>query len=148
MNIATHLIRKGASRIIADREVKRIRREHDEFIRTAKLGTTYYTLKPATTYDPLTNRPVHIAYTFVRQGRGLLTGQLIADGHGTPSWDIWYNNGPLTAQRMPTAADYRAEDDRAFAAFNGRAQQKIAADAMAEIQRLYPASAEHLLAAA
>jgi len=139
MNLGQHLVRKAASSVISARAVKQIRREHDEFVRTAQLGTVYYTLAPSTTSEEFTRRPVHTALTFVKVANwGPRTGQLITDG-GTGSWTLWYQLGPLTATRMPTAADHTAADERSYAAFSRRAQ--------AEIQTLFPASVKHLVAA-
>ncbi|MCX4750931.1 hypothetical protein OG455_41355 [Kitasatospora sp. NBC_01287] len=146
MNIATHLIRKGASRIIADREVKRIRAEHDEFVRNAQIGVTYYTIKPYCQYDEQPGRPVHVTYTFTAHGRGIRAGQLITDS-GSGSWAIWYQNGPLTTTRLPTAVDHRDADDRAFGGAAAAAQQRVTAAVEAEMRRLYPASVDQLIAA-
>lgn len=139
MNLGQHLARKAASSVISSRALKQIRREHDTWASSADLHTAYYTLQATSTSDPLTQRPIHSTFTFVKVEKwGPRTGQLIADG-GTGSWTLWYQYGPFTTTRMPTAADCTAEDDRAFAAFQCSTQ--------AQIQQLYPASVEHLVAA-
>jgi hypothetical protein len=140
MNLATHLIRRGASRILAAREVNRIRAEHDAWARTATIDTTYYTGYPHCQYDEQPGRPVHIPYRFTGKGHGHRASQLITDT-GAGSWDLWYQHGPLTTQRMPTSADYRKDDNRAFTAFAAQ-MNEINARVDAEMRRLYPASLE------
>jgi hypothetical protein len=146
-NLLHNAIRKGINARAIQREITRIRAEHDAFVRTATLGTTYYTAEPHSTYDGYTGRPVHVPITFTRKGSGIHAGQLIAADSNSPSWAIWNQYGPLTTQSMPTADDYRNADDAAFAGASARMQQQTTAAATAEIRRLYPVSARHLVAA-
>lgn len=144
-NLLHGAIRRGINARAIQREVARIRAEHDEFVRTATLGATYYTLQPHSRYDEYTGRPVHVPITFTRKGSGIHAGQLIAAGSNSPSWAIWNQFGPLTTQPMPTADGYRNADEAAFAGASARMQQQITATA--EIRRLYPVSAQLLVAA-
>ena len=146
MNLGSYILRQAYDAVGTRKHLDKIRAEHDEWARTAQLGTPYYSVAPTGVYENLTNRKIHSRHTFTERGRGIWTGQLLTD-HGSPSWVLWREIGPLTTQRMVTAADCRAGDDGAFAAFTQKAHDRIAAAAYAEICRLYPESTKQLVAA-
>lgn len=146
MNIGSFLAQKAYDTIGTRKHLDRVRAEHDEWARTAKVPGVYYTARPVTTYEGLTGRKIHNRYQFVKRGTGIWVNQLMPD-NGPGSWITWRDHGPLTATKMLTAADCRADDEYAFGVFTQRAHDEIAAAALAEIQRLYPASAELLVAA-
>lgn len=138
-NLLHHLVGKTINANFSRQQVAKIRREHDDWARTAQLGTVYYTALPHCQYDEQPGRSVHVRYVFTKNGSGHRAGQLITDT-GNGSWDLWYQNGPLTTQRMPIADDYRSADEKAFAGAAARMQQQVAAQVEADMRRLYPAS--------
>jgi hypothetical protein len=119
-----------------------VRREHDAWARTAKIGVTYYTVQPTSPLrsdDPF-SRAAHSTFTFVKVANwGPHTGQLITDG-GTGSWTLWYQYGPFTTTRQTTGADHDAADRRAEAAAMRGAEAAVTAAVQDEMARLYPAS--------
>lgn len=123
-------------RILAD-----VRREHDEWMRTAELRVPYYTVRPTVEHrrDMPHTRDLHAEYVFTRRGAFGLPNQLIADW-GSPSWRLWLENGPFTREPKPTAESLRAADQLAEAANLRHMRERINAGVLAEIERLYPAS--------
>lgn len=127
--------------------VAAVRREHDAWMRTARLGVRYWTVAPAITagnnamsdaYD------IHGEYIFTGPAGFGMPNQLKAEG-GTTSWRVWYQHGPLTTVPQQTAASWEAAHAGRHAAETARMQQAINDAAIAELRRLYPASVNALV---
>lgn len=140
--------------------IRKIRREHDEWMRTVQLNVPYYTVDPTSPArdDMSWTRNIHSSYVFDgRKGQWPQNHQLRATS-GALSWDIWFQNGPLTTEWQPTQAHYEAEWDRnegkILAGWNTRLMGEIDPGAratheraMADIKRRYPESAKILAGA-
>jgi hypothetical protein len=133
----------------SQRALDAARREHDEWARTAKLGTPYYTVLPTLGEDLLKagriNAVSHTSYTFDKRANwGVYTGQLMAGQ--TPSWSIWRQNGPLTLEQKWTHADQRRRDEEISEAFGRGMDQRVLERFLSERLREYPATAAILAA--
>lgn len=127
--------------------VAAVRREHDTWMRTARLGVPYWTVAPAiaaadnamdSAYD------IHGQYVFTGPAGFGMPNQLKAEG-GTTSWRVWYEHGPLTTVPQQTAASWEAAHSAGHAAEIARMQQAVNDQAIAELRRLYPASVKALV---
>jgi hypothetical protein len=125
--------------------VRAVRREHDEWMRTAQLGTPYWTLNP--THTPSAAEPwgyvedVHGGpYVFVGPA-GLGMPNQLKTANGWSSWRIWWEHGALTLVPQQTARDLEAKHWRRHQAEMDRAAQTVLAQAQAELARRYPATA-------
>jgi hypothetical protein len=135
--------------------LRAVRREHDEWMRTAILGQPYWTLKPAIplrndlpwTYD------IHLGPIIFTGPAGFgLPNQLLTNG--STSWKLWKQHGPLTRVPQQTVASYEAANmpahERGMADMRRAVTANISTDwtdAMQEVQRKYPQSAKTLVGA-
>jgi hypothetical protein len=155
MDLGTFLARKATTKLLVAKHERRVRLEHDLWAQDVKPHVTYYTAAPTSTWGELRGGdglPVWSAFTFDKQIKfGLLAGQWQAARGNATSWQLWFQLGPLTTTKRPTAADY---ERAAVAAAVGEMTRDAAAvaaavgwqDSWAQIARDYPASAQLLAA--
>ncbi|MFD0405585.1 hypothetical protein [Kitasatospora sp. NPDC127116] len=97
-------------RMLGERAMRQVRREHDEWARAVQAGVTYYTALPVLGLDHVRagriGRPVHGTATFDRRSSwGPLTGQWTVVGSTATSWGLWRQHGPLTTKVQWTHQD-------------------------------------------
>jgi hypothetical protein len=104
-------------RMLSERALRAVRREHDIWANTVKKGTAYYTALPVRGMDLVhaghISRPVHGAYVWDRRvSWGPQTGQWVTASNVTSSWDVWRQHGVLTTTRQWTQRDQDELDAR------------------------------------
>ncbi|MEV7600025.1 hypothetical protein AB0O91_21855 [Kitasatospora sp. NPDC089797] len=162
------LISRGAAgaaariddRMLGERAMRAVRREHDEWARTVQPGVPYYSVLPTLGMDLVLaghiQRPIHHVVTFDRRSSwGPMTGQWSAADSNTTSWGLWRECGPLTTDRQWTQRDQDAADAQLDAKLGpwmqqeadrriyGSAQYQALTD---RIERQYPATVAALAA--
>jgi hypothetical protein len=142
--------------------LRKIRREHDEWMRTVQFGVPYYTLAAVFPHrnDMAWTRDIHLTYVFDgRMGQWPYNNQLRAT-NGALSWQTWSAHGPLSTEWKPTQEHYQLQDELAEAeTLSSGAFQRLllgAIDpgaratherAMADVSRRYPESVKALAGA-
>lgn len=127
--------------------IQAVRDEHNAWLRTAKLDTPYWTIKPIYparpdldwTYD------IHGEYRFTKHTVTPFGINALAGPHGSNSWEAWYRNGPLTTVPQQTTASWEARHKPGHLAEMARMEAAVDRAAIAEIRRLYPASVKALV---
>ena len=125
------------------RAINEVRREHDAWMRTASLGTTYWTLAPVHAHRPdlAWTYDIHGEYVFTKHITTPAGINALAGPHGTNSWELWYRHGPLTSKPQQTTASWNAQNAAGYAAEMARLDQAV----FGELRRLYPASVKALV---
>ncbi|MEU8920329.1 hypothetical protein AB0D10_05235 [Kitasatospora sp. NPDC048545] len=109
-------------RMLSERALRDMRREHAIWAKTVKAGTTYYTVRPTLGMDLVhaghISRPVHGAYVWDRRvSWGPQTGHWVTASNLTSSWDVWRKHGVLATTRQWTQRDQDELDARRDAEF-------------------------------
>lgn len=122
-----------------------LRKEHDEWVRTAKIGTRYWTFAPMyAAADNVIDEAYDIHGTFVFTGHSKIFPTQLVTTLGTPSWTIWHQYGPMTSRPQQTSASWNAANAPGHAADMRAMEQAVNDAAIAELRRLYPHSVRAL----
>ncbi|MET9183480.1 hypothetical protein ABZX88_35495 [Kitasatospora aureofaciens] len=125
-------------RMLSERALRAVRREHDEWARTVQPGVPYYSVLPTQGMDLVLaghiQRPIHHVVTFERRSSwGPLTGQWIAADSNATSWGLWRECGPLSTEKQWTQRDQDAAEAQLEAQLHPFMQREA-------LQRLYSSS--------
>ncbi|MDH6125940.1 hypothetical protein [Kitasatospora sp. GP82] len=124
--------------------VRQVRREHDEWMRTAQLNTPYWTVNPiypARNDMPWTYDIFGGEYLFTGPAGFGLPNQLGVATRSTTSWRLWFQHGPLTLVPQQTAASWQAAHAAGHMREMDRAAQAVLAQVQAQLAARYPATA-------
>lgn len=140
MNIVSRVIDQAYVR----RAEAQMLREHDDWMRTAKLNTPYWTVAPIHPHRP------DMAWTYDIHGgpyeftKPWCFGMHGLGGNGLSSWRLWYQHGPLTPVPQQTTASWHAQHAKVHDLAMQNAAATVDQQVIAELRRRYPASTRAL----